>query len=175
MHNRRYRRLIAAATVLASAAVLTACSSQVSTSPPPASSAQPEVAVEELVSQWVAAWESGDAEGMAELFTEDGVYVDNAFSAEQVGQEQVAQWVQLTHQGFADADAEVHDVIASAEGIAISWTFSAHMRGAPSAFSVPATTHMELDGGLIERNTDTYNLADLLRQSGLPAEYTPGT
>jgi hypothetical protein len=40
--------------------------------------------------------------------------------------------------------------------------------------AVPVTTILQLDSELITRNSDNYNLAVVLRRSGLPADWTPG-
>ena len=54
--------------------------------------------------------------------------------------------------------------------ISFRFTFSGHIIGAPTPFSVPASPVMELEGAKIAYSGDYYNLADVLHQSGLPAD-----
>jgi hypothetical protein len=52
-------------------------------------------------------------------------------------------------------------------------TFHGHIKGAPSAFTVPAITVLRLNGSKIASDNDYYKFADVLRQSGLPADWSP--
>lgn len=69
---------------------------------------------------------------------------------------------------------DVHSVFGEGRRIAVLSTFSGRLRGAPESFSVPVVTTFVLDGHRVQSITDTYNLAAVLQQSGLPADFQPG-
>ncbi len=134
------------------------------------------------VREWAAAWNTGDAGRMAALFTEDGAYEDHAFQVEFRGRDGIAQWVEITAGSIDDARVEVHEAFRHGDRIAVEWTFSGEdtaggLAGQPptgKSFSVPAASFFEVEGNKIRRVEDYYNLADLLRQLGLPADaWTP--
>ena len=129
------------------------------------------------VREWAAAWNTGSPERMAALFTEDGAYEDHAFQVEFRGRDGVAQWVEITNAAIADTRVEVEEASRAGDRIYVEWTFSGTnsaggLAGQPptgKAFSVPAVSVFEMKGNKIRRVEDYYNLADLLRQVGLPA------
>ena len=86
----------------------------------------------------------------------------------------MAWWVGRTHETLADVKVEIRTGCRGDDMVAIEWTFSGQLRVAPSGFVVPVTTILQLHDELITRNSDNYNLALVLRQSGLPADWTPG-
>lgn len=136
------------------------------------------------VRDWAAAWNTGDSQRMAALFTEDGVYEDKAFGTVFEGKDGVAQWVSITTASINDTQVEVHDAFRKGDRIAVRWTFSGTdsaggLGGQPPtgrSFAVPAVSVFEMKGNKIERVEDYYNLADLLGQLGLsPAGAPPGS
>jgi steroid delta-isomerase-like uncharacterized protein len=127
-----------------------------------------------IVTSWASAWNENRGEDLAALFAEDCVYDDLAFQGTWQGRDQVAWWVGRTHETLANVQVEVRTGFRTDDMVAIEWTFSGQLRVAPSGFAVPVTTILQLDGELITRNSDNYNLAVVLRQSGLPADWTPG-
>ncbi|MCZ9351505.1 nuclear transport factor 2 family protein [Streptomyces mutabilis] len=124
-----------------------------------------------IVSQWETAWNEKQPAEMAALFTRDGVYIDHAFGAAWHGRTEIGNWVTKTHASIKNTKVKVHSSFRSGNRIAIEWTFSGVMPGATKPFAVPATTIMKLRGERIASNSDYYNLADLLKQSGLPADW----
>ena len=132
--------------------------------------------VPRIVTAWADAWNSAEPERMAALFTHDAIYEDFAFQGSFRGKDGVAQWVSITHQGIPDAHVEIVDAFRSGNRVAVRFIFT----GTPVAFgpdipstgesfSVPATSIFEMEGRRIHRVSDYYNLADLLRQVGLPS------
>lgn len=146
--------------------------------------AQRDRRVPPIVQQWADAWNAQAPAQMAALFTADGVYEDFAFEAQFQGQQGVALWVSITTASIRDVKVEIIDAFRRGDRAAVTWRFSGTDIGAiapdlpPTGkfFSVPATSFFELDGPLISRVSDYYNLATLLRQIGLPAgAYVPPT
>jgi steroid delta-isomerase-like uncharacterized protein len=127
-----------------------------------------------IATEWADAWNSGDPRRLADLFAEDARYTDHAFDAVFTGRDGVAQWATITAQGVTDATVEIRTAFRKGRSVAISWTFTGRLAGAPAPFSVPAVTLLELRGGEIVTDEDFYDLSDVLRQSGLPADWTPG-
>lgn len=144
-------------------------------------SATPATPFPSIVQRWADAWNTADADGMAELFTADGVYEDVAFQFSSRGKEGVAMWVSITNQGLSGVNVEVIDAFRRGDQVAVRWTFSGTVKALGTTqvegskpFSVPAASLFVMDGDRIRSVTDFYNLADLLRQSGIPADaYVP--
>jgi steroid delta-isomerase-like uncharacterized protein len=119
---------------------------------------------------------------MAALFTGDGLYEDFAFQTAFRGKQGVALLVAITTASIRDAKVELVDAFRLGDRAAARWTFSgtdtgAFARGLPPtgrSFSLPVASLFELQGPLIRRAGDYYDLATLLRQLGLPAgAYAP--
>lgn len=129
-----------------------------------------------LVQSWMDAWNSGDAQAMADLFTENGVYQDFAFGARAQGQAGVSSWVGLTVQNIPDAHGVILDAFQTGDRAAVQWVFSGTplrmgpVEGTGESFSVPATSVFILKGGRIQAVHDYYNRAEIFRQLGLPTD-----
>ncbi|WP_165956466.1 ester cyclase [Kribbella antibiotica] len=137
-----------------------------------------------IVQQWANAWTTMNPVAMSNLFDKNGVYIDHAFQASFTGPAGAKLWVELTADSINPAKVAVHDTIAQGNNIAVTWTFSGTFTGdSPftppytaegKSFAVPATSIITLRHGKILKIDDYYNLADILRQVGLPAgAYTP--
>lgn len=124
---------------------------------------------------WAAAWNGSDSQRLANLFTKAGArYTDHAFDRTYTGRAGIAQWHATTKQFVQDAKIVVTDAFADCDHASISWTFSGQLLGAPKPFSVPVATVLRLRGHEILTNDDYYNMADVLSQSGLPADTVLG-
>ncbi|MEU3982443.1 nuclear transport factor 2 family protein [Streptomyces sp. NPDC026672] len=123
-----------------------------------------------IANAWEKAWNSEDPARLAALFTNDARYSDHALDQTFKGRGGVAQWATITKQFVGDANVTVNSAFADDNQVAISWTFSGHLTGAPKPFSVPAVAILKLRGNKIVTNDDYYNRADVLSQSGLPAD-----
>ncbi|WP_079125037.1 nuclear transport factor 2 family protein [Streptomyces lushanensis] len=123
-----------------------------------------------IAKAWEAAWMSEDPKRLAALFTGDGRYSDHALNQSFKGRDGIAQWATITKQFVGDAEVKVRSSFGDDGQVAISWTFSGHLKGAPKPFSVPAVAILKMRGDKIVTNDDYYNRADVLSQSGLPAD-----
>lgn len=140
---------------------------------PPSPSGRP---VPPVVARWMNAWNSGDTQALAALFTTNGVYQDFAFGARVEGREGVALWVELTVQNIPDARGTILDAFRIGDRAAVQWVVSGTpirmgpVEGNGKSFSVPATSVFILEGERIQAVHDFYNRAEGLRQLGLSSD-----
>ncbi|BDP43931.1 hypothetical protein DAETH_39000 (plasmid) [Deinococcus aetherius] len=129
-----------------------------------------------IVQKWITAWNTGDANAMAALFTDDGVYQDYAFGAKSQGKSNVGFWVTLTVQNIPDARGEILDAFQIGDRVAVQWIFSGTplrlgpVQGTGKSFAVPVTSVFSLKGGRIQEVADYYNRAEVFGQLGLPTD-----
>lgn len=169
---------LVAATLALPTLALTSASAQ--EAPPPITAATPPQPsgrpVPAVIQKWADAWNTADAAGMAELFTENGVYQDFAFGARIEGKAGVAAWVELTLQNIPDTRGVILDAFKVGDRAAVQWTFSGTpirmgpVEGTGRSFSVPATSVFVLEGDRIRSVHDYYNRAEIFRQLGLPSD-----
>lgn len=72
-----------------------------------ATNAEEQGPVPPVAREWAAAWNAGDAEQMAGLFAEDGIYEDHAFQVAFQGRDGVAQWVSITTESIDEPRVEI--------------------------------------------------------------------
>jgi steroid delta-isomerase-like uncharacterized protein len=125
-------------------------------------------AVPPIVREWETAWNTGDGNRMAELFTADGGYQDFSLGYRFTGRAEIAKFVQESVRNVSGLHVAVTEAFRANDRVALRFVFSGQVNGAPHAFSVPVLTVMELKGGKITYNGDYYNRLEVLRQSGLP-------
>ncbi len=144
-------------------------------------------AIPPIVEKWVAAWNAHSPEQMAALYTDDGVHEDLAFGIVSRGQEEVAGFIAATLAAAPDTRAELDYAFQDGDRAAALWTWSGTYTGAfaptlPATgqpFAVPIASLFELEGELIRRVGDYYNLGTWMTQVGLaagpggPAEASP--
>ncbi|GAA3807113.1 hypothetical protein GCM10022403_046510 [Streptomyces coacervatus] len=139
---------------------------------------------EDIVRSWAQRWNAGDAAGMTELFTVDCSYRDRAFQTHFTGLEGVAEWMRITQSHIPDLHIELHAAFGNERQAMARYTlsgtfgpdhpFDAGQEVAGSTFSVPAASCFTVREGRIHAVEDFYNLADVMRQLGLPAgPFTP--
>ena len=126
-------------------------------------------AMPRAIHEWAAAWNALDAQRMADLFTEDAVYTDNAFGARYSGHDGAKAWVELVAEELANVKVSIDSVLASGNEVAVRWRFTATARQRESEDSsvpgesrqghdidVPAMSAFELQGERIRRITNHY-------------------
>lgn len=169
----KIRRPVAAtvAAVMLGIAMAACGSDQSDNDPHPSAAAATPQGRPAVADKWEAAWASNDPQALAIMFTkDDSRYTDHAFGTTYTGQDGVAKWVGRTKYFVKDLGIKVTDAFGSGDKVSINWTFSGHLSGAPKPFSVPAVAIFHLRDGQIVTEDDYYNIADVLRQSGLPAD-----
>ena len=126
-----------------------------------------------IADAFVVAWNSDDDAALAALFTDDSTYIDRAVGGEVHGRAGVIAWKTRTVALIADLHVQLLDAWRTDDREAVETVYSGQIRSATRPFAVPAASLMRLRDERIVTNTDYYNLADLLTQSGLPPTWTP--
>lgn len=129
--------------------------------------------VPEISRRWAAAWTTGNPGNVARLYTKDAVYSDLALGLVFQGREGVKEWETGSHQLVQNLKFEATGGFQGKDGAVVEGIFSGHITGAPRPFAVPAVSVLRLRGDLIRSSNDYYNRDDILKQSGLPADWTP--
>lgn len=158
------------AALTGAALLLGGCAAGTDTAPAASATAAPTTSGVDLASRWADAWNAGDADAMAALFTATGTYDDHAFQSSFTGPDGVATWVGMTHEAISEVAITVDEVITGPDRAVVRGTFSGHLVGAPTPFDVPIVTVIETTGDQISAVADYYNRADVLGQSGLPLD-----
>jgi steroid delta-isomerase-like uncharacterized protein len=178
------RHRIIATTIVAAAVGMLGVASTASASTVTATPAQNTAALERhdaqgstlrLARAVAKAWNTNDAAGLASLFTKDGIYIDYAIGRTMHGRDQIAAWESGTHQLISNVHIQDLNAFGDRDYVAIESIYSGHIQGAPKPFAVNLTSVIELSHGKVASNKDYYNLAAVLAQSGLPANWTPPT
>ncbi|MCX4905515.1 nuclear transport factor 2 family protein [Streptomyces sp. NBC_00878] len=129
-----------------------------------------------IVVAWGAAWNAEDPQRLADLYVENGArYTDHAFGAKDyLGRDGTIEWANRAKEVIQGAAVMVNCASARSGVIVIDWTFSGQVAGAPKPFSVPVVTVLQMRGHQIVTTGDYYSRAEVIRQSGFPAETTAG-
>ncbi|MFD8431391.1 nuclear transport factor 2 family protein [Streptomyces coelicoflavus] len=131
--------------------------------------------VPRIAAAWHSAWTGEDPNALAGLFTKDGTLVDLSVPYTSHGREEIAEFKAITERLIPDADLEITDAFRSGDRVLIRTDYSGTLPGASKSFKVQMATVLELRHGRIAVNTDYYDRATMLRQSGLPADWRPPT
>jgi limonene-1,2-epoxide hydrolase len=129
----------------------------------------------EVATAWQDAWNGTDPARLGALFTTDGSYIDHAIGTTMQGRDQVSAWKEGTNQLISDVRVSVSEAFRHGDRVAIQSVYAGHIDGAPTPFAVPMCTILDLSQDKISKNQDYYSLAAVVAQSGLPADWTPGT
>jgi steroid delta-isomerase-like uncharacterized protein len=124
-----------------------------------------------FLARWKAAWAARDSAGYAALFTADGIYEDLAFETINRGAAEIVQFLDVTFAAIPDIAISAIGGFRGDDWAAAEWVFSGTptaplgpIRGTGRSFSVRGASIFELEGDLIRRQSDCYNLATMLRQ-----------
>ncbi|MFD8317450.1 nuclear transport factor 2 family protein [Kitasatospora purpeofusca] len=156
--------MIAAAALLGAPAVTATAATASHTAPCPP----------RIVADWVRAWNGTDPRALGALFTARGVYIDLGVGLAFHGREEISGWKARADRLIDGVHVTVRATRRDSARITVDAVYAGHLKGAPEAFAVPMTTLLDLDGhGRIASDQDHYSLAEVLAQSGLPADWTP--
>ncbi|MDX3319702.1 nuclear transport factor 2 family protein [Streptomyces sp. ME03-5684b] len=131
--------------------------------------------VPRIAAAWHSAWTGEDPNALARLFTKDGTLVDLSVPYTSRGRKEIAEFKAITERLIPDADLRITDAFRSGERVVIRTDYTGTLPGASKPFKVQMASVLELRHGKIAVNTDYYDRATMLRQSGLPADWRPPT
>lgn len=132
---------------------------------------------------YIDAWNRHDAAAVAGFFAEDASYTDVALGESLTGREAIARFVEGAA-GTVSSDYSVEKVygLSTDTGYALEWIMKGtHDRSSPQVpatgrrFSLRGVSVGEREGGRIRRNTDYWNLTELLVQVGLTPTPAPAS
>ena len=142
-----------------------------------AQNASPEAAsgsIPPLLVQWAEAWSSHDAEQVVALYAPDAVYEEVPTQSVSEGHAAIRAFVQGTHAAFTDIQVAPRRGFQAENWAVLEGDFAGvSADGVP--FTVPFIVVMELDGELIRRSADYFDLNSVLTQiaAGQSTEATP--
>lgn len=134
--------------------------------------------LEPTLDEWAEAWSTHNVERLVSLFTEDCLYEDIALGAVSRGHAELREFAEQTFAALPDFKLQVTSRFVCGNRGAIEWVMSGTQAFAVPGFpaegksfsSLRATTILEFRDGKIHRNTDYWDGAAVLRQTGvLPA------
>jgi steroid delta-isomerase-like uncharacterized protein len=142
-----------------------------------AQNASPEAAsgsIPPLPAKWAEAWSSHDAEQVVALYAPDAVYEEVPTNSVSQGHDAIRAFVQGTYSTFSDIQVTPRRGFQAENWAVLEGDFAGRSAdGVP--FTVPFVVVMELDGELIRRSTDYFDLNAVLTQiaAGATTEATP--
>jgi steroid delta-isomerase-like uncharacterized protein len=142
-----------------------------------AQEASPEAAsgsIPPLLTQWAEAWSSQDAEQVVALYAADAVYEEVPTNSVSQGHDEIRAFVEGTHAAFSDIQVTPRRGFQAENWAVLEGDFAGRSAdGMP--FSVPFIVVLELDGELIRRSADYFDLNSVLTQiaAGPTTEATP--
>jgi steroid delta-isomerase-like uncharacterized protein len=143
-----------------------------------AQDASPEAAIEgipPLLVEWAAAWSSGDPERLAALYAPDAVYEELPTATIARGTDEIRQLVADSHAAFAELQVTPRNGF-QAEGWAVLEGDFSFETAEGKPVSVPFVVVLELEGEMIRRSADYFDLNAVLTQmEASPAAATPTT
>lgn len=130
--------------------------------------------LERILDQWAKAWTTHHTEDLVALFTDDCLYEDVALGAVSRGKVELRDFVEQTFAILPDFKLQLTSRFACGNRGAMEWVMSGTQAfavpGFPSAgqsfSSLRAVTIVEFRDGKIHRNTDYWDGAAVLRQTG---------
>ena len=142
-----------------------------------AQDATPEAAsssIPPLLVQWAEAWSSHDADQVVALYAADAVYEEVPTNSLSQGHDEIRAFVEGTHAAFSDIQVTPRRGFQAENWAVLEGDFAGRSAdGAP--FTVPFIVVLELDGELISRSADYFDLNSVLTQiaAGPATEATP--
>ena len=129
---------------------------------------------EEFVAALMAAWNSHDAQRVAQFYSSSYEGVDIGQVAPMRGPAEVQDYFERFYTAFPDAQLTVDSVVADADRCAVAWTAHGTHKGKlmnipPSgkAVSVRGVSMLTTAGGKVVRALTVWDMAGLLRAIGL--------
>jgi steroid delta-isomerase-like uncharacterized protein len=138
-----------------------------------AQEASPSAAGASILTEYGEAWSSGDAAQVAALYTEDAVREDVPTGTTSRDRAEIEALAAGLFETDSDVRLEVTDGFAGENWAVVEWTFSGARIGTGAEVTFRGASVLELEDGLISRETDYYDLPQMQEQVAA-AGGTPG-
>ena len=138
-----------------------------------AQEASPSAAEGSILEAYGEAWSSGDAAQVAALYTEDAEREDVPIAVTSRGRAEVEALAKGLFETDADVRLEVTGGFAGETWAVVEWTFSGTHQQTGGEVTFRGVSVLELEDGLISRETDYYDLPQMQGQIAA-AGGTPG-
>ena len=120
-------------------------------------------AIPPLLVQWAEAWSSHDPEQIVALYAADAVYEEVPTNTVAQGHDEIRQHVAATHAAFPNISVTPRNGFQAEDWAVLEGEFAGETPdGVP--FSVPFIVLLELEGDLIRRSADYFDLNAILTQ-----------
>ena len=129
--------------------------------------------VEMIFNDYIAAWNSHDAEQIAEFFTEDGIHEDVAVGSLFRGKSELKAGLNPLFAACPDFKLELKMLFRAGDLVAQEWIMSGTQTGdftglgisaTGKKFSIRGASITRLHNGKITRNTDYWNMESMRQQ-----------
>ena len=128
-----------------------------------------------LFDRYRDAWNNHDVDALLEFFTDDGVYEDVTAARVNRGKAEIRTFVEETFAAFPDFHIEdAGPLVLDPSGrYGLEWRMSGTHEGDTAipathkSFSVRGASAGEFEGDKIKRNSDYWNMAEVLTQIGI--------
>jgi ketosteroid isomerase-like protein len=124
---------------------------------------------------WLDAFGVGDPEAFADLYTEDGVHEDVPNGLIATGHEEIAAAIAPAFASVSESHAEAIGGFQAGNHVAMEYRVTAVDAASGTEFSFRGVLLAELEGDLLKRTTEYFDVATILGQLGLlgPPPTTP--
>jgi steroid delta-isomerase-like uncharacterized protein len=126
---------------------------------------------EKMLQDWRGAWNTHEVERILSYVTDDIVYEDLGGARVMRGKAELRAWLNETFSAFPDFRVELKSLFVSGKWAGDEWVTSGTLKGelfhlmpTGKGYSVRGASIMELRGGKINRNTDYYDSATVIKQ-----------
>jgi len=109
-----------------------------------------------------AAWERGDPDALAGLFTEDGVYEDPLMEGPLVGREQIREGSRPAMADITDCRVEIRHLLADGAVAMAEGYFASRLADGSGRLDFPFAITAEMKGDLISRIGEFYDTRSLV-------------
>jgi len=115
----------------------------------------------EAIRALCAAWERGDPDALADLFTDDGVYEDPLMDGPLAGREQIREGSRPAMAAITDCRVEIRHLLADGAVAMAEGYFASRLADASGRLDFPFAITAEMKGNLISRIGEFYDTRTL--------------
>ena len=115
----------------------------------------------EAIRALCAAWERGDPDALADLFTDDGVYEDPLMDGPLAGREQIREGNRPAMAAITDCRVEIRHLLADSAVAMAEGYFASRLADASGRLDFPFAITAEMKGNLISRIGEFYDTRTL--------------